>query len=761
MKRVVVDHYGGPDVLKVVEEEDPRPGRGEVRIKVLAAGVSFTDAQLRAGTYIGVPKPPFTPGYELVGVVEEVGPGCTRLREGDRIGALTVWGADAERVCLPEADAVEVPEDLDPAEVVSLLFPYMTAYQVLHRIAEVKSGERVLVHGAAGRVGTAVLELGAVAGLRLYGTASARDRAAVERLGAEHIDYRNEDFVARLRTTTAWTSSSTGSAARCRCARSACCGPAGGSSCFGRYATMAHGHRDRRAIAEWYGSLALLWLWDKLSPRRRVLAYRIQKLHEHPARRRARRPAALPRLVPGGPRRAARAAARGQDPPGRRGAPAVHRGAPRPRAAGPLGVEGKGRARAVTVTWNGVVRSSRTTSNPATPQHPAQRARRDAPEPVRVAAIGVVRRRDADRLAARRARVGAAVAVVERRIQDGGAARPRQLGQRLGREDQQLAGDRAQPLERLDRVRRVVEHAAAPHDVVRRPRRSSVDGSCRSPCTKATREPRRSCSARNSRRLAHQVDARDLRRARLLGEEADPPVHAPHAADVEPRAARRVLAHEVLAIRPGAGEAAAQAVRGDPEAGGGGVGCGHDGQARRRHGLRPLSADRRPARPAAAVDPGGARRTAVHHRASGLRAVVQADPARARPRRARAARRAAAGGDRAAQARRRHQPRARGAAARARDDGARGLHGVPRPAGARVRLPVAPVPRDRGVGGADVGGVLRLRRAARGPGRRGSRRSPTSTAATSRTPGWPRCTSSPSCCWTSTRRSPAGATTTS
>ena len=203
MKRVVVDHYGGPEVLKVVEDEDPRPGRGEVRVRVLAAGVSYTDAMLRVGSYLGVPKPPFTPGYELVGVVEELGPGCTRLRVGDRIGALTVWGADAERVCVLEANAVEVPEDVDPAQILSLVFTYMTAYQLLHRTARVKSGETVLVHGAAGRVGTAVLELGAVAGLRMYGTCSARDVAAVERLGAVAIDYRNEDFLARVRELTA------------------------------------------------------------------------------------------------------------------------------------------------------------------------------------------------------------------------------------------------------------------------------------------------------------------------------------------------------------------------------------------------------------------------------------------------------------------------------------------------------------------------------------------------------------------------------
>jgi NADPH2:quinone reductase len=143
MKRVVVDHYGGPEVLTVVEEDDPRPGPGEVRVRVLAAGGSFTDAQLRAGTYLGVPKPPFTPGYELVGVVEELGPGCTRLREGDRIGALTVWGADADRVCLPEAGAVDVPEDLNPGEVLSLLFPYMTAHA--HELLESSAAKGKLV----------------------------------------------------------------------------------------------------------------------------------------------------------------------------------------------------------------------------------------------------------------------------------------------------------------------------------------------------------------------------------------------------------------------------------------------------------------------------------------------------------------------------------------------------------------------------------------------------------------------------------------
>ncbi len=283
MKRVVVDHFGGPEVLRVVEDDVPRPGPGEVRVRVLAAGVSFTDAQLRAGTYIpGGPKPPFTPGYELVGVVEELGPDCSRLRVGDRIGALTVWGADAERVCVPEAGAVEVPEDLDPAEVLSLVFTYMTAYQVLHRTAMAKRGETVLVHGAAGRVGTAALELGALAGLRLYGTASARDRAAVERFGAVAIDYQNEDFLARVRELTGEgvdvVLDSLGGPLSLRSFRAL--RPGGRLVVFGRYATLSHGRKNWSAVIKWYAAIGALWVRSKLSPGRKVLAYQIQKFRD-------------------------------------------------------------------------------------------------------------------------------------------------------------------------------------------------------------------------------------------------------------------------------------------------------------------------------------------------------------------------------------------------------------------------------------------------------------------------------------------------
>lgn len=283
MKRVVVDHFGGPDALEVVDADDPRPGAGEVCVRVLAAGVSYTDSLLRAGTYLGVPRPPFTPGYELVGVVEEVGPGCRRLRVGDRVGSLTVWGADAERVCVLEDNAVAVPEDLDPGEVLGLVFIYMTAFQILHRSAKVRPGESVLVHGAAGRVGTAVLELAAVDGLRVYGTCSSRDRAAVEALGATAIDYRHEDFVRRVHELTGGTGvdvalDGLGGKLSLRSFRAL--GRGGRLVVFGHSDTLRNGRKSWRGWIEWYAATAAVALWGALSPGKHVTAYRIQKLRE-------------------------------------------------------------------------------------------------------------------------------------------------------------------------------------------------------------------------------------------------------------------------------------------------------------------------------------------------------------------------------------------------------------------------------------------------------------------------------------------------
>ncbi len=197
-QHVVVEHTGGPDVLRVVEDELPAPRTGQARVKILAADVSFSDVNLRRGRYPGAPKPPFTPGYAMVGVVDQLGPDTSGPAVGQSVAALTFFGSYSQYICLPVEKLVAVPEGIDPAEAVSLVLSYVTAYQMLHRVAHVKPGERILVHGTAGAVGTALVELGRLAGLTIYGTASKPKHDLVTRLGATPIDYRSEDFVARI-----------------------------------------------------------------------------------------------------------------------------------------------------------------------------------------------------------------------------------------------------------------------------------------------------------------------------------------------------------------------------------------------------------------------------------------------------------------------------------------------------------------------------------------------------------------------------------
>lgn len=193
--RIIVTHYGGPDALRVVEEECPEPKDGEVRVKVLAAGVSLPDLMMREGIHPETPPLPFTPGWDLVGVVDRLGDGVSGIDPGQRVAALPIHGAYAEFVCLPQRDLVPVPPGLDAAEAVSLVLNYVTAYQMLHRSAKVKPGQRVLIHGAAGGVGSALLQLGHLVGLEMYGTCSSRGAPTVSDLGGIPIDYQHQDFV--------------------------------------------------------------------------------------------------------------------------------------------------------------------------------------------------------------------------------------------------------------------------------------------------------------------------------------------------------------------------------------------------------------------------------------------------------------------------------------------------------------------------------------------------------------------------------------
>lgn len=196
--RIIVTHYGGPDALRVVEEEVPEPKGGEVRVRVLAAGVSLPDIMAREGIHPETPRLPFTPGWDLVGVVDRLGDGVSGIEPGQIVAAMPISGAYAEFVCLAHPELIPVAPGLDAAEAVSLILNYVTAYQMMHRSAKVRPGQRVLIHGASGGVGSALLQLGRLAGLEMYGTCSSRGASAVSDLGGISIDYQHQDFVKEI-----------------------------------------------------------------------------------------------------------------------------------------------------------------------------------------------------------------------------------------------------------------------------------------------------------------------------------------------------------------------------------------------------------------------------------------------------------------------------------------------------------------------------------------------------------------------------------
>jgi NADPH:quinone reductase-like Zn-dependent oxidoreductase len=199
-KRIAFAEFGSPEVLKMLEEDIPLPGPNEVLIQVLVTGVAHGDIMIRKG--IMAPpfqKLPLTPGFEIVGVVKEVGAGVTLVCPGQLVAALTVIGAYTEYICIKQEELVPLPEGIKPEEAACLVLNYVTAYQMLHRYSKVKKGEIILVHGASRGVGTALLQLGKLSGLEMLGTASQSKHPLISSLGATPIDYRNTDFVQEIR----------------------------------------------------------------------------------------------------------------------------------------------------------------------------------------------------------------------------------------------------------------------------------------------------------------------------------------------------------------------------------------------------------------------------------------------------------------------------------------------------------------------------------------------------------------------------------
>jgi NADPH:quinone reductase len=194
-RAVQVRRFGDPDGLEVADAPLPTAGRSEVRVRVLASGLEYTDVVIRRHLYpqTAARRPPFVLGYDVVGEIDQLGEGVSGFQLGDRVADMTVLGSNTVYRTLRAGDLTRVPAGVDAAEAAALILSWTTAYQLLHRVAKVERGQRVLVQGAAGAVGQALLVLGRMAGLELWGTGRGEHAALISELGATPIDYRRED----------------------------------------------------------------------------------------------------------------------------------------------------------------------------------------------------------------------------------------------------------------------------------------------------------------------------------------------------------------------------------------------------------------------------------------------------------------------------------------------------------------------------------------------------------------------------------------
>lgn len=195
IKKVVITAFGDESKLAIVEADLPEPATLEVQVAVEYSIVSGSDVNMRRGTYPFQKKAPLTPGYSIVGKVLENGQGCSRFKVGERVACLSKYEGQAERINLPEKYLVPVPEGVDLKAAVALILDWVTAYEMLHRSAHVKAGQKIFVHGLSGAVGGALLALGRLEGAQVLGTAAKRKHAELEKLGAVPFEYGNKDWI--------------------------------------------------------------------------------------------------------------------------------------------------------------------------------------------------------------------------------------------------------------------------------------------------------------------------------------------------------------------------------------------------------------------------------------------------------------------------------------------------------------------------------------------------------------------------------------
>lgn len=189
-RALMVTKPGGSEALACVELPVEEPGAGQLRVRIRATGVGATDLLVLAGQYRYAPKIPLVPGYEIAGTVEAIGPGVTGFTLGERVAALTVHGGYSELIVRDAAHFLPIPAGVSDVQAAGAILNYVTAWQMIHRVAKVRSGQTALVTGAAGGVGTAALQLLRLAGVKTYGAASSKKHDTVRKLGGIPIDYR-------------------------------------------------------------------------------------------------------------------------------------------------------------------------------------------------------------------------------------------------------------------------------------------------------------------------------------------------------------------------------------------------------------------------------------------------------------------------------------------------------------------------------------------------------------------------------------------
>lgn len=198
MRQVWITRVGAPEVLQLREDRDPEPGPGEVRIRVQAIGINFADIMARIGVYPDAPPLPCVVGYEVAGVIDKID-GPSKLAIGDRVVGLTRFGGYTDVACVPAQQVFAIPDTMTFPEAVALPVNGATAYQTLVVMGSLKAGERVLIHGAAGGVGLAAIDIAKIIGAEIYGTASASKHAFLRDRGVHQcIDYRTQDFEAEI-----------------------------------------------------------------------------------------------------------------------------------------------------------------------------------------------------------------------------------------------------------------------------------------------------------------------------------------------------------------------------------------------------------------------------------------------------------------------------------------------------------------------------------------------------------------------------------